>query len=78
MRAGNPDVPIFPRSANKPMQAVAMLRAGLDLDGELLALAARQPLGRGLPRRGNVTSWTKSISPWPTTGCSKLPLVRAT
>ncbi|TMQ94161.1 asparaginase [Actinomadura soli] len=40
VRAGNPDVPIFPRSANKPMQAVAMLRAGLDLDGELLALAA--------------------------------------
>ncbi|MEU6036263.1 asparaginase [Actinomadura sp. NPDC047616] len=40
VRAGDPDVPIFPRSANKPMQAVAMLRAGLDLDGELLALAA--------------------------------------
>ncbi|MFC6880023.1 MULTISPECIES: asparaginase [Actinomadura] len=40
VRAGTPDEPIFPRSANKPMQAVAMLRAGLDLDGELLALAA--------------------------------------
>ncbi|WP_106258791.1 asparaginase [Actinomadura rubrobrunea] len=40
VRAGEPDVPIFPRSANKPMQAAAMLRAGLDLDGELLALAA--------------------------------------
>ncbi|MFI0410801.1 asparaginase [Actinomadura sp. 3N508] len=40
VRAGDPDVPIFPRSANKPVQAVAMLRAGLDLDGELLALAA--------------------------------------
>ncbi|WP_019632866.1 asparaginase [Actinomadura atramentaria] len=38
--AGEPDHPVFPRSANKPMQAVAMLRAGLDLDGELLALAA--------------------------------------
>ncbi|GLZ14609.1 asparaginase [Actinomadura sp. NBRC 104425] len=38
--AGDPDAPVFPRSANKPMQAVAMLRAGLDLDGELLALAA--------------------------------------
>ncbi|TMR31146.1 asparaginase, partial [Actinomadura geliboluensis] len=31
---------IFPRSANKPMQAVAMLRSGLGLDDELLALAA--------------------------------------
>ncbi|MEU5992301.1 asparaginase [Spirillospora sp. NPDC047418] len=40
VRVGRPDVPIFPRSANKPMQAVAMLRCGLDLDGELLALAA--------------------------------------
>lgn len=32
--------PIFPRSSNKPVQAVAMLRAGLDLDDELLALAS--------------------------------------
>lgn len=40
VRAGAPEVPIFPRSANKPMQAVAMLRSGLGLDGELLALAA--------------------------------------
>jgi L-asparaginase II len=31
--------PMFPRSSSKPIQAVAMLRAGLDLDGELLALA---------------------------------------
>ncbi|POM25717.1 L-asparaginase II [Actinomadura rubteroloni] len=38
--AGDPAEPVFPRSANKPMQAVAMLRSGLDLDGELLALAA--------------------------------------
>jgi len=28
--------PIFPRSSSKPIQALAMLRAGLDLDGELL------------------------------------------
>jgi L-asparaginase II len=31
---------MFPRSSNKPMQALGMLRAGLELDGELLALAA--------------------------------------
>lgn len=31
--------PMFPRSANKPMQALGMLRAGLQLDRELLALA---------------------------------------
>ena len=40
LRVGDIEAPIFPRSANKPVQAVAMLRCGLDLDGELLALAA--------------------------------------
>jgi L-asparaginase II len=38
-------VPFFPRSANKPLQAAAMLRCGLDLDGELLALAAASHSG---------------------------------
>ena len=37
---GEPDRPIFPRSANKPLQAAAMLRAGLTLDPERLAVAA--------------------------------------
>jgi L-asparaginase II len=37
---GNVTEAMFPRSANKPMQALGMLRAGLELDGELLALAA--------------------------------------
>ena len=35
---GDVRTPVFPRSCNKPLQAVGMLRAGLDLDGELLAL----------------------------------------
>lgn len=35
---GDPTVAIYPRSANKPMQAVAMVHAGLDLPAELLAL----------------------------------------
>jgi L-asparaginase II len=43
--AGDPDVTFFPRSSLKPVQAVAMLRAGLDLDGELLALAAASHAG---------------------------------
>ena len=38
-------MPFFPRSANKPLQATAMLRAGLELDGELLALAAASHSG---------------------------------
>jgi L-asparaginase II len=42
---GDVDEPIFPRSCNKPLQATAMLRLGLDLDGELLALAAASHSG---------------------------------
>jgi L-asparaginase II len=44
---GDPDVPVFPRSSNKPLQAVGMLEAGLDLDGELLALASASHSGEG-------------------------------
>src|SRR5437773_2156262 len=43
--AGRTAAPFFPRSANKPLQAAAMLRAGLELDGELLALAAASHSG---------------------------------
>ena len=35
---GDPTAAIYPRSSNKPMQAVAMVRAGLRLPPELLAL----------------------------------------
>jgi L-asparaginase II len=39
------DRPMFPRSSNKPMQALGMLRSGLELDGELLALAGASHSG---------------------------------
>ncbi|MGI9196213.1 MAG: asparaginase, partial [Candidatus Nanopelagicales bacterium] len=42
---GDPSVRILPRSANKPSQASAMVRAGLPLEGELLALAAASHSG---------------------------------
>jgi L-asparaginase II len=42
---GDADAPVLPRSSNKPMQAVAMLRAGLELDGRLLALACASHSG---------------------------------
>ncbi|MGH8894009.1 MAG: asparaginase [Actinomycetes bacterium] len=45
LSAGSPDLPVFPRSSNKPLQAVGMLEAGLDLDGELLALACASHSG---------------------------------
>ena len=42
---GAAGTPAYPRSSNKPFQAAAMLRAGLKLDGELLALAAASHSG---------------------------------
>jgi len=42
---GRTDIPFLPRSANKPLQATAMLRCGLSLDAELLALAAASHSG---------------------------------
>jgi L-asparaginase II len=48
LATGDVAAPVFPRSASKPMQAAAMLHAGLDLDGELLALAAGSHSGEDL------------------------------
>jgi L-asparaginase II len=44
-RGGEPATIVYPRSSLKPVQAVAMLRAGLDLDAELLALACASHSG---------------------------------
>lgn len=43
--AGDVRSPIFPRSSNKPLQAAGMVRLGLPLTGELLALAAASHSG---------------------------------
>lgn len=45
LSVGRPGDVAFPRSSNKPLQALAMLRGGLDLDGELLALACASHSG---------------------------------
>ncbi|MFJ9865796.1 asparaginase [Streptomyces sp. NPDC101165] len=42
---GDIEAAFYPRSALKPVQAVAMLRAGLPLDGDLLSLAAASHSG---------------------------------
>ena len=42
---GDVTSPVLPRSCNKPLQALGMLEAGLDLDGELLALASASHSG---------------------------------
>lgn len=48
LQLGTPDAPVLPRSANKPLQAVGMLRTGLDLDGELLAVVAASHSGEDM------------------------------
>lgn len=45
LTVGDPAAPMFPRSSNKPLQSLAMLRHGLDLDGQLLALASASHSG---------------------------------
>lgn len=43
---GDVDLPIFPRSSMKPIQALSMVRHGLDLPDELLALVCASHDGR--------------------------------
>ena len=50
--AGADFAPMYPRSANKPLQAVGMLRDGLDLDGELLALVCASHSGEAFQLDG--------------------------
>jgi L-asparaginase II len=52
LAVGEADVRMYPRSANKPAQATAMLRSGLPLDGELLALATSSHSGEDFHIRG--------------------------
>ena len=42
--AGIANAPVFPRSSNKPLQAAAMIRAGLPLDGEKSCSDLNAPL----------------------------------
>ncbi|MGK3200339.1 asparaginase [Amycolatopsis sp. MEPSY49] len=42
---GDVTSPVFPRSSNKPLQAIGMLRSGLDFTGEELALACASHSG---------------------------------
>ncbi|MFJ6026975.1 asparaginase [Pseudarthrobacter sp. NPDC092424] len=50
--AGDPLAPFYPRSSLKPLQAVAMLRAGLQLPADLLALASASHSGGTRHRSG--------------------------
>jgi L-asparaginase II len=50
--AGDPLAAFYPRSSLKPLQAVAMIRAGLELPADLLALAAASHSGAAEHRDG--------------------------
>ncbi|MET4542535.1 asparaginase [Paenarthrobacter sp. NPDC091669] len=50
--AGEPDAPMYPRSSLKPLQAVALLKAGLDIPQNLLALTAASHSGAQMHRDG--------------------------
>jgi L-asparaginase II len=52
LSVGSPEAPVFPRSSNKPLQAVALLECGADLDGADLALAAASHSGEPEHVRG--------------------------
>lgn len=52
LAVGETDTRMYPRSANKPAQATAMLRSGLPLDGELLALATSSHSGEDFHIKG--------------------------
>jgi L-asparaginase II len=52
VEAGQPDAPMYPRSSLKPLQAVALLKAGLDIPQELLALTAASHSGSKKHRDG--------------------------
>jgi len=83
---GTPDVPMLPRSAKKPLQAAGMLYAGLDLDGELLALAAASHSGepfhlegarRILKRAGLYEKDLQTPPDWPMDERVRVDYVRA-
>lgn len=52
LSVGDPEVEIYPRSSLKPLQAFAMLEAGLDLPDELLALVCSSHDGRPMHIEG--------------------------
>ncbi|MCG8919570.1 asparaginase [Actinokineospora sp. PR83] len=48
LAVGDVDSPVFPRSSNKPLQALGMLRAGLDLDDADLAIGCASHSGEAV------------------------------
>lgn len=82
---GDVDVPMYPRSSNKPIQAVAMARLGLPFDGELLALAAASHSGEDFHLKGTQqilaaadldASALQNTPSWPLDSLAQLAYIR--
>ena len=83
---GDADALVYPRSASKPLQAVGMVRAGLDLDGKLLALVCASHSGEPfhlaaakqiLARAGLDETALQDPPDWPLDELAKEELLRA-
>ncbi len=85
-RRGDVTGPFLPRSCSKPLQALGMLRCGLDLDPELLALACASHSGepfhldgvrRILAGAGLEESALRNPAGWPLADAAMHALLRA-
>lgn len=83
---GNPAAPIFPRSSMKPFQAVAVMGAGVPLDGTAAVLATASHAGtpahlsvvRGLLAQAQLTEDALQCPPdWPLDSSSREDAIRA-
>lgn len=83
---GDPGALVYPRSSSKPLQATGMLRAGLDLDGELLALTCASHSGepfhleavtRILAKAGLDETALQDPEDWPLDEVAKEDLLRS-
>ncbi len=83
---GDVAAPFFPRSASKPLQAVGMVRLGLDLTGELLALTCASHSGesfhvdgvRAILARSRLTEEALQTPPdWPVDDQARLAEIAA-
>src|SRR5687768_6485904 len=83
---GAVDVPVLPRSCNKPLQALAMVRLGLDLPPDLLALTCASHSGedfhldgvrRTLATAGLDESALQTPPDWPLDDTAREAAIRA-
>lgn len=86
MQVGDPDAPVFARSSLKPLQALAMLRAGVELDDRQLALACGSHMGTPahvavarstLASAGLTEADLQNTPDWPLDGEARAAVVRS-